>query len=78
MLMRLAIEGMGIIRFGDNVVARAIREGLLESVLQDFQEPEGFPLWAILPPGQQRTPKVKVFIDFLTERFGRAPWRTKR
>ena len=78
MLMRLAIEGMGIIRFGDNVVARAIREGLLESILQDFQEPESFPLWAILPPGQQRTPKVKVFVDFLTERFGGAPWRTKR
>jgi len=78
MLLRLAIEGVGIIRFGDNVVDRAIREGLLESILQDFQEPENFPLWAMLPPGQQRAPKVKVFIDFLTERFGRAPWRMKR
>jgi hypothetical protein len=28
-----------------------------------------------LPPGRQRLPKVKVCLDFLTERFGSAPWR---
>lgn len=78
MLLRLAIEGMGIIRFGDNTVARAIQEGLLEPLLQDWQEPENFPLWALLPPGRQRTPKVRAFLDFLTERFGGAPWRTTR
>jgi len=43
--------------------------------LEDLQEPERFPLWAVLPPGRQRTPKVKVFVDFLMERFGTAPWR---
>jgi len=78
MLLRLAIEGVGIIRFGDNIVARAIQEGLLEPLLQDLQEPENFPLWALLPPGRQRTPKVRVFLDFLTERFGGAPWRVTR
>jgi DNA-binding transcriptional LysR family regulator len=78
MLLKLAIEGLGIIRFGDNVVSRAVQEGLLEVLLQDFQEPEGFPLWAMLPPGRQRTAKVKVFLDFLIERFGPAPWRAKR
>ena len=75
MLLRLAIEGAGIIRFGDNVVTPAIRDGLLEPLLEDLQEPERFPLWAVLPPGRQRTPKVKVFVDFLMERFGTAPWR---
>ena len=78
MLVRLGIEGVGIIRFGDNIVARAIQEGMLEPLLQDWQETEGFPLWAIMPPGRQRIPKVKVFLDFLTERFGRAPWRLAR
>jgi DNA-binding transcriptional LysR family regulator len=75
MLLRLAIEGVGIVRFGDNVVVRAIRADLLEPLLQDWEEPENFPLWAILPPGRQRAPKVKVFLDFLAERFGSAPWR---
>lgn len=75
MLLGLAIEGLGIVRFGDNVVARAVQTGLLEPLLQEWEEPENFPLWAILPPGRQRTPKVKVFLDFLAERFGPAPWR---
>jgi hypothetical protein len=39
------------------------------------QVPGDFPLWALLPPGRQRVPKVKVFLDFLIERFGSAPWR---
>ena len=78
MLVRLAIEGAGIIRFGDNIVARAIQEGQLEPLLQEWQDPENYPMCAILPPGRQRTPKVKVFLDFLMERFGSAPWRTKR
>ena len=78
MLLRLAVEGVGIVRFGDNVVARAIQEGFLEPLLQDLEDPENFPLWAILPPGRQRTPKVKVFLDFLMERFGPAPWRFNR
>jgi DNA-binding transcriptional LysR family regulator len=76
MLLKLAIEGAGIIRFGDIIVARAIHEGLLEPILQDWEEPERFPFWAILPPGRQRTPKVKVFVDFLMEHFSSAPWRT--
>jgi len=75
MLLHLAIEGAGIIRFGDIIVARAIRAGLLEPLLEDLQEPDGFPFWAILPPGRQRTPKVRVFLDFLMERFGSAQWR---
>jgi DNA-binding transcriptional LysR family regulator len=78
MLLSLAIAGAGIIRFGDIIVARAIQNGLLEPLLQDLEEPEKFPFWAVLPPGRQRTPKVKVFLDFLMERFRSAPWRAKR
>jgi DNA-binding transcriptional LysR family regulator len=78
MLLKLAIEGAGIIRFGDIIVAGAIQEGRLEPLLQEWQAPENYPMWAILPPGRQRTPKVKVFLDFLMERFGSGPWRTKR
>jgi len=78
MLLKLAVAGAGIIRFGDIIVAQAIHEGLLVPLLQEFQEPETYPLWAILPPGRQRAPKVRVFLDFLMERFGSAPWRNTR
>jgi DNA-binding transcriptional LysR family regulator len=75
-LVRLAIEGVGIVRLGELAVVGAIQKGLLEPLLQNTQEPESYPLWAVLPPGRQRARKVKVFLDFLIERFGSAPWRT--
>ncbi len=77
MLLKLAIAGVGIIRFGDIIVAQAIRDGLLMPVLEDWQEPESFPLWALHQAGRQRTPRVKAFVDFLTEHFGQTPWRAR-
>jgi hypothetical protein len=58
------------------VVAEAIQKGQLEPLLQDAQDPEKYPLWALLPPGRHRAPKVKAFLDFLIERLGSVPWRT--
>jgi DNA-binding transcriptional LysR family regulator len=78
MLLGLAINGAGIIRFGDIIVAKAIQEGRLIPVLENLQQQESFPLWAMFLPGRQRTPRVKAFLDFLMERFGTAPWRTSR
>jgi DNA-binding transcriptional LysR family regulator len=45
-------------------------------LLQDTQDPEVYPLFALLPPGRYLAPKVKVFIEFLIERVGSAPWRS--
>jgi DNA-binding transcriptional LysR family regulator len=75
-LLRLALEGVGIVRLGELAVGRALRNGSLEPLLLDVQVSEGYPLWALLPPGRQRSPKVKVFLEFLNERLGLAPWRT--
>jgi DNA-binding transcriptional LysR family regulator len=76
MLLGLAIEGAGILRLSEHVVAEAIRRGQLEPLLQDAQDPSRYPLWALSPPGRHQAPRVKVFLDFLIERLGSAPWRT--
>ena len=76
MLLGLAIEGAGILRLSEHVVAEAIQKGQLEPLLQDVQDPEKYPLWALLPPGRHQAPKVRAFLDFLIERLGPAPWRT--
>ena len=76
-LLRLAIEGVGIVRLGELAVARALSAGLLEPLLLDVQVSEGYPLWALLPPGRQRSPRIKVFLEFLAERLSAAPWRAK-
>jgi DNA-binding transcriptional LysR family regulator len=75
MLLQLAIGGAGILRLSEHVVARSIHEGLLQPLLQDAQDPETYPLFALLPPGRHQAPKVRIFIDFLIERLGSAPWR---
>jgi DNA-binding transcriptional LysR family regulator len=46
--------------------------------MEDFQQPECFPLWAIFQRRRQRTSRVKAFLDFLMERFASAPWRAGR
>jgi DNA-binding transcriptional LysR family regulator len=75
MLLGLAIEGAGILRISEHVVAEAIEKGQLEPLLQDVQDPEKYPLWALLPPGRHQAPKLRAFLDFLIERLGSAPWR---
>jgi DNA-binding transcriptional LysR family regulator len=75
MLLQLAIGGAGILRLSEHVVARSIHQGLLQPLLQEAQDPETYPLFALLPPGRHQAPKVRVFIDFLIERLGSAPWR---
>src|SRR5262252_4187659 len=77
MLVGLAIEGAGILRLSEHVVGEAIEKGQLEPILQDVQDPEKYPLWALLPPGRNQAPKVRAFLDFLLGRIGSAPWRNR-
>jgi len=73
--LRLAIEGAGIVRLSDVIVGGPLRDGQLVALLTDTHHVEPFPLAAIYPAGRQRLPRIAVFIEFLVERFGRAPWR---
>lgn len=73
--LRLAIAGAGIIRLSDVIVGGPLRDGQLVALLTDSHHVEPFPLAAFYPAGRQRLPRVAVFIDFLVERFGHAPWR---
>lgn len=75
-LVRFAVEGVGIVRLGELALARELTNGSLVPLLQDVQIQEGYPLWAVMPPGRQRSPKVKVFLEFLAETLGRSRWRT--
>lgn len=73
--LRLAIEGAGVIRLSDVIVGGPLQRGELVALLTDVHHVEPFPLSAIYPAGRQRLPRVAVFIEFLVERFGSAPWR---
>jgi DNA-binding transcriptional LysR family regulator len=59
----------------EHVVAPSISAGLLEPLLEDAQDPETYPLRALMASGRQQTPKVRAFLEFLSERLGAEPWR---
>jgi hypothetical protein len=44
-------------------------------VLTDVHRVEPVSLSALYVAGRHRLPKVRVFLDFLSERFAGAPWR---
>lgn len=73
--LRMAIEGGGIVRLSDVIVGDPLQKGELVPLLTATHHVEPFPLAAIYPAGRNRLPRVAVFIEFLRERFGHAPWR---
>lgn len=75
--LRLAIEGAGIVRLSEVITGDALRRGELVPLLNDLHHVEAVPLNALYPPGRNRLPRVAVFIDFLMERFAKAPWRLR-
>jgi DNA-binding transcriptional LysR family regulator len=73
--LQLALNGGGIVRLGDMLVAEPIAQGQLVALLTDVHHEEPLELTAFYREGRQRLPKVRVFLDFLEERFASAPWR---
>jgi DNA-binding transcriptional LysR family regulator len=52
-----------------------IRRDLLVPLLRDVHHAKPIALSAVYLAGRHRTPKVRVFLEFLIEKFSRAPWR---
>jgi DNA-binding transcriptional LysR family regulator len=73
--LRLALDGGGIVRLSTMMLAEPIHRGLLVPLLTDVHHAEPLPLSALYLAGRHRLPKVRVFLDFLVERFAGAPWR---
>lgn len=69
-MVDLAIAGHGIIRMVDVHVARAVANGLLIPLLTKQHVVDPTPIWALTPPGRNRVPRVRAFLDFLIDRLG--------
>jgi DNA-binding transcriptional LysR family regulator len=74
-LQELALEGHGIIRTLDILAARHVHRGRLVALLTDVHVADPTPIWAITPPGRNRVPRVRAFLDYLVEQLGEAPWQ---
>ena len=71
------MAGAGISMNSQWSVHREIADGTLVHVLPDHRVDDQVALWLVYPRSNVLTVKVRVFIDFLIERIGRAPpWLT--
>jgi DNA-binding transcriptional LysR family regulator len=64
-----AIKGRGIALLPTFIAGAALREGKLRTALDNYKAPP-LSLYAIYPPTRFLPAKVRLFIDFLVERFG--------
>jgi len=67
-----ALAGHGLICLPTYVTAEALRSGRLVAVLENYATPS-FTLRALYPSNRHLSAKVRGFVDFLAERFGRSP-----
>ena len=72
--MRLALQGLGIVRLTRLTVADAIKRGELVVLLQDYSAEEPVPIHAVYPHRKHLAPKVTAFVDFMLEKFTPPPW----
>ena len=64
----LAIEGLGLGYMPDFLASDAIAEGLLEMVSLPLPKDEG-QFSVIWPSSRQLSPKIRVFVDFVSSRL---------
>jgi len=67
-LRDLAVAGVGIARLPGSLGAAAVKDGQLQTVLDEFAETGGS-WYAAFPSARQLSPRVRAFVDILAEVF---------
>ncbi|MGZ5795002.1 MAG: LysR substrate-binding domain-containing protein [Croceibacterium sp.] len=65
-----ALSGQGLVGMPTYLVSDALRSGRLRTVLDDYAAPP-LTIRAVYPHNRHLSAKVRTFVDFLAERFGR-------
>jgi len=68
-----AVQGRGIALLPTFIAGAELQEGRLRTVLADYKAPE-IAVYAVYPETRHLSVKVRLFIDFLVERFGGRPY----
>ncbi len=69
----MALAGAGVANLPTFIVGEDLRAGALVSALDRFVS-QDIAMSAVYPHARHLSPKVRAFVDFLVERFGRRPY----
>jgi DNA-binding transcriptional LysR family regulator len=72
LLAEAAAQGAGIVFEPAFIVGPDVRAGRLVPLLQEFVAPP-MPIYAVYPSRKHLSAKVRLFVEFLVERFSQAP-----
>lgn len=67
-LLDAALKGIGIVQLPDYYVLPALHSAELVAILAPLQ-PTAEGIWAVCPPGRNRSPKVRLLLEFLASRL---------
>lgn len=67
-LLLAAQRGLGLVCTADFILQDAVANGSLQVVLQAHEAPAGT-FWLLWPSSRHLSPKVRVFVDFMSERL---------
>jgi DNA-binding transcriptional LysR family regulator len=68
-----ALGGLGITLQPSFICGGDLEAGRVERLLPDWQAARESSIYAVYPASRNLLPKVRVFVDFLAERFGETP-----
>jgi DNA-binding transcriptional LysR family regulator len=68
-LRHAALEGLGILRIARSRVADDLRTGTLQPILEDYDAGSEAAIWAVYPSNRYLLPKLRVFLEFLSDWF---------
>lgn len=79
-LVEAACAGMGLVLMPEWLVGDELARGRLVEVLSNYTpEPAATPFYALYAPGPYTAPKIRVFVDFMADRFSSDDaWSTRR
>jgi LysR family transcriptional regulator for bpeEF and oprC len=70
-IMDAAIAGLGVARFTDLTIRGPLQSGQLVPVLLDWETKQSPPISLLYRGHQRRTPRVRLFVEFVTALFRR-------
>lgn len=73
-LYQMCLAGLGVMRVAEHLARPAIADGQLVQLLAPYTAPDDGSINAVFLPDRHLVPRIRVFIDFMVERFRSPPW----